>query len=335
MGPSYKDYYATLGVGKNATEKEIKAAYRKLARKHHPDVNPGNKGAEDKFKEISEAHEVLGDAEKRKKYDQYGDQWKAYSQNGFPSAGSGAGPSGFPGGQRVDLGGGFPGDLSDLFATLFAEQFRQGGSSPGGQQQTRRTVNFGSGGGSDPFGMPPSTSRDLESELRLSLEDAYHGGTKGISIQVPTGRYDLDRGGRSTELRRVDVKIPAGVGEGQKIRLAGQGVNGGDVMLTVRLLPNSSFERRGDDLIVEVPVPYTTAALGGDLRVPTLDGKVLTVKLPPGTQSGQQFRLTGKGMTKLKEGGHGDLYARIRITVPKVLSERERTLLTELAGGPT
>ena len=331
MGPSYKDYYATLGVSKTATEKEIKAAYRKLARKHHPDVNPGNKGAEDKFKEISEANEVLGDAEKRKKYDQYGEQWKAYSQNGFPGAGSGAGPSGFPGGQRVDLGGGFPGDLSDLFATLFAEQFRQGGA-PSGQQRTRTTVNFGGGG--DPFGVPSQpVSRDLESDLRLTLEEAYNGGTKGISIQVPTGRYDLDRGGRSTELRRVDVKVPAGVGEGQKIRLAGQGVNGGDVMLTIRLLPNSLFERKGDDLTVDVPVPYTTAALGGEMRVPTIEGKTLTVKLPAGTQSGQQLRLTGKGMPKLKEGGRGDLYARIKITVPKVLSERERTLLNELAGG--
>ncbi len=325
MGPSYKDYYATLGVTKTATEKEIKAAYRKLARKHHPDVNPGNKGAEDKFKEISEAHEVLGDTEKRKKYDQYGDQWKAYSQGGFPGA---TGPSGFPGGQRVDFGGGFPGDLSDLFGTLFAEQFRQGGAS-GGQQRSRTTVNFGG----DAFGASQqAVSRDLESELRLTLEEVFHGGAKGVSIQVPTGRYDLDRGGRSTELRRVDVKVPAGVNDGQKIRLAGQGVNGGDVMLTIRLMPNSTFERKGDDLVVDVPVAYTTAALGGEMTVPTITGKTLTVKLPAGTQSGQQLRLTGKGMPKLKEGGHGDLYARIKITVPKVLSERERALLTELAG---
>ncbi|MBB6049113.1 DnaJ C-terminal domain-containing protein [Armatimonas rosea] len=329
MGPSYKDYYATLGVPKTATEKEIKAAYRKLARKHHPDVNPGNKGAEDKFKEISEAHEVLGDAEKRKKYDQYGEQWKAYSQGGFPSGGPGPGAGGFPGGQRVDFGGAFPGDLSDLFSTLFAEQFRQGGA-PGAGGQRGRTVNFGGG---DPFASQQPASRDLESELRLTLEEIYHGGTKGVSIQVPTGRYDLDRGGRSTELRRVDVKVPAGVNEGQKIRLAGQGVNGGDVLLTVRLLAHSTFERKGDDLIVDVPVPYTTAALGGEMKVPTIEGKTLTVKLPAGTQSGQQLRLTGKGMPKLKEGGHGDLYARIKITVPKVLSERERTLLTELAGG--
>jgi curved DNA-binding protein len=230
----------------------------------------------------------------------------------------------------MDFGGGFPGDLSDLFSTLFAEQFRQGGAP--GQQRGRTTVNFGNG--ADPFGMPQQpASRDLESELRLTLEEVYHGGTKGVSIQVPTGRYDLDRGGRSTELRRVDVKIPAGVNDGQKIRLAGQGVNGGDVMLTVRLLANSTFERKGDDLIVDVPVAYTTAALGGEMTVPTITGKTLTVKLPAGTQSGQQLRLTGKGMPKLKEGGHGDLYARIKITVPKVLTERERTLLTELAGG--
>ncbi|WP_309707139.1 J domain-containing protein, partial [Armatimonas sp.] len=245
----------------------------------------------------------------------------------FPGGAAPSGAGGFPGGQRMDFGGGVPGDLSDLFGTLFAEQFRQGGA-PSGQQRGRTTVNFGG----DPFGAPPPVSRDLESELRLTLEEIYHGGTKGISIQVPTGRYDLDRGGRSTELRRVDVKVPAGVGDGQKIRLAGQGVNGGDVILTVRLLPHSGFERKGDDLTVDVSVPYTTAALGGEMSVPTITGKTLTVKLPAGTQSGQQLRLTGKGMPKLKETGHGDLYARVRITVPKVLSERERTLLTELAG---
>lgn len=321
MGPSYKDYYATLGVDKSATEKDIKAAYRKLARKYHPDVNPGNKGAEEKFKEISEANEVLGDPEKRKKYDQFGDQWKAYSQGGFPGA---SGPSGFPGGQRMDFGGGYPGDLSDLFATLFAEQFQQ--QARGGGGQPRMKMNFGG----DPFGAAPPATRDLESELRLTLEEVYHGGTKGVSIQVPTGRYDLDRGGRSTELRRVDVKIPAGVNDGQKIRLAGQGVNGGDAILTVRLLAHSTFERKGDDLIVDVPVSYLTAILGGEMTVPTITGKTLTVKLPAGTQSGQQLRLTGKGMPKLKEGGHGDLYARVKITVPKTLTERERNLLEQL-----
>jgi len=324
MGPTYKDYYATLGVGKTATEKEIKAAYRKLARKYHPDVNPGDKSAEDKFKEISEANDILSDPEKRKKYDTYGEQWKAYSQGGFP--GGAAGPGGFPGGQRVDLGGGFPGDLSELFKTLFAEQFRT--AAAGGNPRTRTNINMGNMGGA-PFGEMPA-GRDLESELKLGLDEVYHGGTKSVSIQVPTGRYDLDRGGRSSELRRVEVKIPAGVNDGQKIRLAGQGLNGGDAILTVRLMPHPTFERKGDDLIVEVPVSYLTAALGGEMQVPTLTGKTLTVKLPPGTQSGQQLRLTGKGMPRLKEGGHGDLYARIKITVPKTLTERERTLLEQL-----
>lgn len=313
MGPKYTDYYATLGVSKTATEKEIKAAYRKLARKFHPDVNPGDKSTEDRFKQISEANEVLSDPEKRKKYDTYGEQWKAYSQ----AAPTGGSAQGFPGGQRIDLGGGFPGDLSDLFATLFAEQFRAGNSN-NTKQRTR--VDYAE--------MP--AGQDLESEVRVTLEEIYHGGAKGISIQVPTGRFDLDRGGRSTELRRIEVKIPVGIAEGQKIRLAGQGLNGGDAILTVRVLPHASFERKGDDLVVDVPVTYLTAALGGEMQVPTLAGKTLTVTLPAGTQSGQQLRLTGKGMPKLKGGGQGDLYARIKITVPKTLTERERGLLEQL-----
>lgn len=327
MGPTYKDYYATLGVSKTATDKEIKAAYRKLARKFHPDVNPGDKSAEDKFKEISEANDILSDTEKRKKYDTYGEQWKAYSQGGFPGGGPTAGPSGFPGGQRIDLGGGFPGDLSELFKTLFAEQFRNA-NTRGADPRVRTNMNMGNMGGA-PFGEVPA-GRDIESELKLGLDEAYLGGTKTISIQVPTGRYDLDRGGKSTELRRVDVKIPAGVGDGQKIRLSGQGINGGDAILTIRLMPHPTFERKGDDLIAEVAVSYLTAALGGEMQVPTITGKTLTVKLPPGTQSGQQLRLAGKGMTRLKEGGHGDLYARVKITVPKTLTERERALLEQL-----
>lgn len=333
MGPTYKDYYAALGVSKGASEKEIKSAYRKLARKYHPDVNANDKAAEEKFKEISEAYEVLSDADKRSKYDQYGDQWKAYSQGGtgggFPGGGF---PGGFPGGGnfRVDYGGngagaaGMP-DLNDLFASLFGGQEMGGGARFG--------ERFGAPGGQSPRAQS-RRGEDVEHPISVSLEDAYHGASRNLHLQIPTGRYDLGSGREDAVNRRVEVKIPAGVGEGQKIRLSGQGAPGGagngDLYLVVQIAPHPQFERRGDDLYVDVLVPYTDAALGGEVRVPTLKGTRLTMTLPPGVQSGQQLRLGGQGMPRLKGGGNGDLYARIKITVPKGLSDREKELLTEL-----
>jgi DnaJ-class molecular chaperone len=335
MGPNYKDYYAILGVPKTATEKEIKAAYRKLARKHHPDVNMNDKAAEEKFKEVGEAYEVLSDADKRSKYDRFGEQWKAYSQ--APGGGNGGvGFGGFPGGGgfRVDYGGngggvGDSGDLNDLFASLFGDQGMGGGARRGR-----------GGGGADPFAgfrtqAPPRKGQDIESPITVTLEDAYHGASRTLQLQIPTGRYDLDRGGANAEAKRVEVKIPQGVADGQKIRLSGQGASGpagpGDLYLIVQMAPHPTFERQGDDLIADVPIPYTTAALGGEIRVPTMKGTFLTMRVPAGTQSGQKFRLTGQGMPKLRGGGHGDLYARARVTVPKRLSDRERELLTELS----
>lgn len=333
MGPDYKDYYKTLGVSKTASEKEIKSAYRKLARKWHPDVNPGSKAAEDKFKEISEAHEVLADADKRAKYDQFGDQWKAYSQagaQGFPGGASGAGgfpPAGFHveyGGGGPGAAGGMPGNLNDLFASLF-----------GGMD------GFGGGKGQAGQGFPrqrpaPQRGQDVNAELSIALEDAFHGATKALTLTLPGGRYDMDRGGRQNgDSRRVEVKVPAGIADGQKLRLAGQGMGGpggaGDLHLTVKIAPHSLFERKGDDLTVEVPVPFSRAALGGEIAVPTLSGPRLTVKLPAGAQSGQALRLGGQGMPRLKDAGRGDLYARIKITVPKSLTDRQRELISELA----
>jgi DnaJ-class molecular chaperone with C-terminal Zn finger domain len=327
MARDYKDYYSVLGVNKKASDKEIKTAFQKLARKYHPDVNPGDAGAEERFKEVSEAYEVLSDPEKRKKYDQFGDQWKAFSQQGggFPG---GAGPGGF----RVDFGGN-PGqfaDLNDLFATLFADDvFGRGGGGRGGRM------------GGDPFagmrgGAPtPARGQDVEASLQVTLEEAYHGATRSLSLQVPSGRYDLDRGGTNATTRRVEVKVPAGVADGQKIRLSGQGGEGpggrGDLYLVVKIAPHPAFERKGDDLYVDVPVPYTDAALGGEAKVPTLKGSRLSMRIPAGTQSGQAFRLSGQGMPRLRGGGFGDLYARAKITVPKALSDRERELLEELA----
>jgi DnaJ-class molecular chaperone len=326
MGPQYKDYYAVLGVEKTASEKDIKAAYRKLARKFHPDVNKGSSAAEEKFKEISEAYEVLSDDDKRKKYDQFGDQWKAYSQQGAPGGFPGAGggfPGGFPsgGGYRVDLGEGDFSNLNDLFASLFGDMNNVGGGS-------RMSERFGTQA-------PPRRGRDVEANITISLEEAFNGGMRPISLDLPSGRYDMRTGAQETNSRRIEVKIPPGVADGQKIRLQGQGMPGasgnGDIFLTVQITPNPLFERRGDDLYTDVPVPYTTAILGGEIKVPTIKGNRLTMTVPAGTQAGQSFRLGGQGMPRLKTGGNGDLYARIKITVPKQVTEQERELLKQLA----
>lgn len=323
MGPTYKDYYALLGVEKGATEKQIKDSYRKLARKHHPDVNPGDKASEEKFKEISEAYEVLSDKEKRKKYDAFGDQWRAYSQQGSGGFPGGAGGFSSGGNFRMDFGGQGGSGLEDLLNTLFGGDAKMGGGARMGER-------FG--------GMYPEQPRrgqDIESEVTVTLEEAFHGATKNLTLSIPTGRYDLNTGRDDTTTRRVEVKIPAGIGEGQKIRLSGQGGNGpagtGDLYLVVKIAPHATFERRGDDLYVDVPVPYTAAALGGEAKVPTLKGTRLTVTIRPGMQSGQSLRLGGQGMPKMRGGGNGDLYARIKITVPKTLSDREKELLEELA----
>ncbi|MES2462431.1 MAG: J domain-containing protein [Armatimonadota bacterium] len=319
MGPNYKDYYQLLGVDKNASEKEIKSAYRKLARKYHPDVNSNDKAAEGKFKDISEAYEVLSDSEKREKYNRFGDQWKAYSQAGSAPGGQGfpGGFGGFPGGSRGGYGGQNSGDpdLSDLFASLFGDAAFGG---PGGGRRGGSPF----GGGSGFRSAPPRKGEDAEAPITITLDEAFHGGTRALTLQTPAGN------------KRVDVKIPAGVRDGQKIRLAGQGNPGqagpGDLFLNVQIAPQGKFERKGDDLYVDVPVSYLDAALGGKASVPTIEGARLSMTVPSGTQTGQSFRLGGQGMPRLREGGRGDLYARIKITVPKTLSDRERAALTEL-----
>ena len=302
----YKDYYAILGVKKDADEKEIKQAYRRLARKYHPDVNPGNKEAEEKFKEVSEANEVLSDKEKRRKYDTFGKDWARYG-DGFPGAGGpgGAGASGgfryeqYPGGGfDFDVGGG--GGFSDFFEMLF------GPRGPGGATRDMR-------------------GSDVESEIQVTLREAFEGVSKQISIALNPGEPP----------RRLEVKIPKGVDAGSRIRLAGEGAPGpggkrGDLYLTVRMHPDKEFERKGDHLYREVSVPFSTAALGGEVRVPTLTGSV-TMTLPPGTQGSQTFRLSGQGMPRLHGGGRGDLFARVRITVPKNLTEKQRELVRQLA----
>ncbi len=312
----YKDYYQVLGVAKNASEKEIKQAFRKLARKHHPDVNPGDRGAEQKFKEINEAHEVLSDPEKRRKYDQLGANWKQYEQYA-------RGPSpGGAGGFRVDFeGAGGAGGFSDFFRTFFGggidleDLFGQATSARGFRGRGRERSGRG-------FGRPSDGGRDVTAVVEVSLEDAYRGSTRRISLE----------GGPSGE--SFEVRIPAGVKEGSKVRVPGKGEPGlggsaGDLYLDVKIQPHPLYRREGDDLYVDVPVTFAEAALGAEIEVPTLSGRA-RIRVPAGSQTGRMMRLKGKGMPRPKSGDSGDLFAKLVVVVPKELKPRELELVKEL-----
>ncbi|MGH2541508.1 MAG: DnaJ C-terminal domain-containing protein, partial [Ardenticatenaceae bacterium] len=287
----YRDYYKVLGVERKASQKEIKQAYRKLARQYHPDVNPGDASAQEKFKEINEAYEVLSDPEKRKKYDLLGADWRRYQQAG--------GTGGFnwdpftrgQGGGRSGAGG----DFSDFFESIF------GGL---GGQRTRTPT--GAGG--------VRKGRDVDSRVDVTLREAYTGSKRIVTV-------DGDR---------FEVDIPPGVKSGSKIRMTGKGGRGasgaprGDLYLVVEVLDDPQFKREEDDLVVEVPVDLYTAVLGGEARLPVLDGKQLIVTIPPGTSGGKKIRLRGKGMPHLRGGGAGDLLAQVEVQVPGTLSDRQR-----------
>jgi DnaJ-class molecular chaperone len=326
----FKDYYQTLGVSKTATEKEIKQAFRKLARKFHPDVNPGDKSAEARFKEINEAYEVLGDGDKRRKYDELGANWRMYEQaqqQGQPFPGGspfGSGGPGQGGAWTINMGGGSggyrtmtPEEMQDLFGNEdpFSDFFR---------------TFFGGGGGARESARGRGRSRtlkgqDIEHEVELTLEEAYHGATRRMSIK---------EGGHA---RSVDVRIPVGVKEGSRVRAAGEGASGsnggaaGDLYLRVRVRPHAVFERRGDDLHTRVAVPVTTAVLGGEAQVPTIPGSI-RLKIPEGTQNAQVFRLKGHGMPKIgKPDDRGDLYATVDVQLPRTLTKDQRQHYEALA----
>ena len=318
----FKDYYATLGVTKASSEKEIKQASRKLARKVHPDVNPGDKAAEARFKDINEAYEVLGDAAKRSKYDELGANWRQYEQaersgaaNPFAgwnvNTGGAPGSGGFRTMTQEEMEGLF-GDqnpFSDFFTTFF------GGS--GGASAGTRAGRGGRG--------RAHAGRDIEHELDLTLDEAYHGTTK---------RLALSHGGAP---RTKDVRIPAGVGDGSRVRVPGEGEPGtgggpaGDLYLRLRLTPHPTFERRGQDLHTTVAVPVPTAVLGGEVDVPTMAGKAVRLKIPPFTQNGQVFRLKTYGMPARGSHAQGDLYAKVEAQVPTSLTAEEREHYTALA----
>jgi|RhiMethySRZTD1v2_1073278.scaffolds.fasta_scaffold53702_4 curved DNA-binding protein len=322
----FKDYYQTLGVSKTASDKEIKQAYRKLARKHHPDVNPGDKTAEARFKEINEAYEVLGDPDKRKKYDELGANWRLYEQAQQHGAGFGGGGNPFAGGAwNINMGG--PGGYRTMTEEEMHELF--GNEDP--FSDFFRTF-FGGGGpregaGRARQGRAPRTQkgRDIEHEVELTLEEAYHGATRRISIK---------QGGHA---RSVDVRIPVGVKDGSRVRAAGEGESGsnggasGDLYLRVRIRPHPVFERKGIDLHTTVAVPVTTAVLGGEAQVPTITGTV-RLKIPETTQSGQVFRLKGHGMPAVgKPDERGDLYATVDVQLPRALTKDQRQHYEALA----
>jgi curved DNA-binding protein len=309
----FKDYYEILGVPPEAEKKVIKQTYRQLAKKYHPDVFPGNKEAEDKFKTINEAYQVLSDVEKRKKYDELRAQYQRWQQAGgrrqdFDWQNWSAQP-----GQGVHVQYASPEDLEELFGSdsPYSDFF----NNIFGQVRGR---SRGSGRGTTPR---PRRGRDVEYELDLSLEEVYHGAERLLEIDG----------------HRIQAIIPPGVRSGSRVRLSGQGEPGhnnglaGDLYMIVHILPNETFEREGDDLHIDVPVDIFTAIAGGETRIPTLE-RPLILKIPPRTNAGRSFRLRGKGMPRLGDPKtHGDLFALVRLVLPDTLTDKEVNSIRELA----
>ena len=323
MPVEFKDYYTALGVTRDASDADIKKAFRKLARQYHPDVAKDKKGAEEKFKEINEAYEVLSDPQKRKKYDQLGARWKEGAGFEPPPrwqsyGGRGARPAGTPGGEEFHFGGtGF----SDFF-----EQFFGGGSRFG--------FGFGETGpnGADPFRQArgPLRGNDIEGDILVTLDEAMHGSVRSISLERTNPRTG------QTETHNIKVRIPAGVQEGQTIRVpgkGGEGANGGpsgDLYLRVRFAAHPDFSVRGANLYYDLELAPWEGVLGTTVSVPTLDGRV-NMRIPPGTNNGQQFRVRLRGLPKGQNGQRGDLFVVVNVQLPKQISEEERRLWEQLS----
>lgn len=294
----YKDYYKILGVERNASEDDIRKAYRKLAMKYHPDRNPNDKQAEERFKEINEAYQVLSDTNKRTHYDRLGSDYSNWQQRGAPGDFNWDQYGGFPGGVRVDYG-----DLDDLF----------GGA--GGFSDFFRTI-FGRGAegvGTGTRTRARQQPQGYEQELAITLDEAYNGTTRLLQ----------------SDGKQKQVRIPAGVRTGSKVRVAGAGPNGLDLYLIVEVQDDKRFERRGNDLHTAATVDVFTAVLGGEADVETLGGKI-KLNVPAGTQPEQVFRLAGRGMPSVKNANEkGDLYVRLKVQIPKYLSPKQRELLEE------
>jgi curved DNA-binding protein len=308
----YKDYYKTLGVERDASEKEIKKAFRKLARQHHPDVNPDDPKAEERFKEINEAYEVLSDPDKRSKYDRLGSDWQRWQRSGQPGDFDwGQYATGGPG-DRVHVRYGTPEDLQDIFGggSPFSDFFSQIFGGMGGAP----------GAGGYQYQMQPQRGRDYEQAIEITLQEAYRG----------TSRV-LQRDGQ-----RLEIQIPAGAKTGTRVRVSGEGGAGaaggpsGDLYLRVTVQPDPRFERRSDDLYATVNADLYTMVLGGEVKVPTMTGEV-ALTVPSGTQNGRTFRLRGKGMPRLRNPEqHGDLYAKVEVQLPTRLTDRQLELFEEL-----
>lgn len=312
----YRDYYQTLGVSKTASQAEIKKAYRRLARKYHPDVNPDDPNAEEKFKDINEAYQVLSDSEKREKYDRFGSQWKQYQQTGGRPEDfdwSQWASRGQPGGTQYrtvsqedfeQMFGGGLGGFSDFFDTLFG-----GVGGFGRANRSARRTNP----------QVPRQMRDLQHPVEITLEEAFHGTTRLLTYE---------------DGRKIEAKIPPGVKTGSQVRLSGQGTQGphgsGDLYLKVTVKPHPRYHRDGDNLRVDQPVDFFTALLGGKVKVSTID-KTVELTIPPETDSGKTIRLKGLGMPTLgNPEKRGDLYVKAEIRVPKNLSEQDRKKFKDL-----
>ncbi len=326
----YKDYYKVLGVSKEASTDEIKKAFRKLARKYHPDVNPGDKKAEEKFKEINEAYEVLSDADKRKKYDTLGPNWQdqfgpQFSRGRTYSRTYRTTPM-----SDFDTGSGF----SDFFEALFGRSSMGGGMGGTTRETFRKRVGD-----------------NIEQPVEITLAEAYMGATRTFNIQSTEvcsacrgtgeigGRPCATCGGQGmlTNTKRIQVKIPAGVDNGSKIRVAGEGQPGigggprGDLYLVISVKTDPQYERKGEDLYTDIEVDLLTAMLGGEVPVPLPDGRKLVLTIPAETQNGRLFRLSGKGMPRLRGEGNGTLFARVKVVLPMRLTSEEKGLFEQLA----